>query len=110
MNNNKSNGGVGIAWTGAVVMIVGQRTDYWVLGLFIGIAITMIGCMLWVQRKKRHLAFVLWGILAPIGFLGISLLKDKSLSSKNPLSHSDDRDVNAPDKAKPDSKEEKPLK
>lgn len=77
-----SNGGVGIAWLGAVIMFVGGRLayifDYWSAILIIGLVITIIGCVLWVQRKHRHVAFALWGLLAPIGFLGIALLKDKT--------------------------------
>ena len=77
-----SNGGVGIAWLGAIVAFIGNRLifvfDYWLVIVLIGFAIVMIGCVLWTQRKHRHIAFALWGLLAPIGFLGIALLKDKS--------------------------------
>jgi len=80
-----SNGGVGIAWLGAITASIGSRLayvfDFWLAIVFIGLAITMIGCVLWTQRKHRHIAFALWGLLAPIGFLGIALLKDKQINN-----------------------------
>lgn len=53
------------------------------LGLFwflssVAIAFTMTGCFIWTRLKNRHWAFMLWGLLSPIGLLGVSLLKDKS--------------------------------
>jgi len=78
---NKGNGGVGIAWLGAILMYIGQWVsyiwDYWLMLLMIGMAVAIVGCVLWAQRKNRHWAFGFWGILAPVGFLGISLLKEK---------------------------------
>lgn len=75
----------------------GQRTTFVLLGLIIGyagnfifswpvnlitaligIVLSVYGCYLWTKLKNRHTAFALWGILSPIGLLGISLLKDKS--------------------------------
>jgi len=79
---SKSNGGTGISWFGVIVAyagnLAGQIFDYWIAIVLVGMAITMVGCVLWVQRKHRHIAFALWGLLAPIGFLGISLLKDRN--------------------------------
>jgi hypothetical protein len=49
----------------------------------IGIVLTISGCYLWTQLKNRHWIFCLWGILTPIGLLGISLLKDKSETPDN---------------------------
>lgn len=42
-------------------------------------AFTLTGCFIWTRLKERHWIFTLWGILSPIGLLGISLLKDKSV-------------------------------
>jgi len=74
------NGGVGIAWLGTIIGWIGSRIpwDYWLAVWIIGIVLAVVGSVLWAQRKNRHWAFGLWGLLAPIGFLGISLLKDKS--------------------------------
>jgi len=44
----------------------------------IGMGLLLWGCYLWTRLKNRHLAFMLWGLLSPIGLLGISLLADKS--------------------------------
>jgi len=81
--SEKGNGGVGIAWLGVIIMYVTEYWlayvfDYWLAILMVGLAITIVGCALWAQRKCRHVAFALWGLLAPIGFLGIAFLKDKS--------------------------------
>jgi hypothetical protein len=46
--------------------------------LIAGVAMSVYGCYLWTKLKNRHPAFALWGILSPIGLLGISLLSDKS--------------------------------
>jgi hypothetical protein len=43
----------------------------------IGLILAVIGCIFWAKDKGRHWAFGLWGILAPIGFLGVSLLKER---------------------------------
>ncbi len=52
----------------------GMDVVYWVSGT---IAI-LVGCYLWTRIKNRHWVFTLWGLLAPIGLLGISLLKAKN--------------------------------
>ena len=44
----------------------------------IAIAFLLSGAYIWTRLKNRHWAFMLWSLLAPIGLLGISLLKDKS--------------------------------
>ncbi len=36
------------------------------------------GSCLWVRGKHRHWIFILWALLAPIGYLGMALLKDKT--------------------------------
>ena len=56
------------------------NTDYWGVPLlaFLGICSTLWGCYLWTSMKNRHWLFMLWGLLSPIGLLGIALLKDKS--------------------------------
>lgn len=77
---NKGNSGVGIAWAGWVVgSIVTRFTgEYWLIPYTIGLVLAVVGCVLWAQRKKRHWLFGFWGLLAPIGFLGVSLLRDRS--------------------------------
>jgi hypothetical protein len=71
----------GLVWTGMIVARIGNFLPNEILSivvLLIGTIITVWGCYLWTQLKNRHWAFMFWGILAPIGLLGISLLKDKS--------------------------------
>jgi hypothetical protein len=44
---------------------------------------TLTGCYIWTKLKSRHWAFMFWGILAPIGLLGISLLEDRTTYMEN---------------------------
>ena len=50
----------------------------------VGISCMLYGCYIWATRKKRHWAFMLWGLIAPIGFIGIAVLKDKSEGDQLP--------------------------
>ena len=50
---------------------------YWFLYL-LAIASVMTGCYIWTRLKNRHWAFMFWGIAAPIGLLGISLIEDRT--------------------------------
>jgi hypothetical protein len=49
----------------------------WIL-FCVGIILSLIGCYIWTKLKNRYWAFMFWGILTPIGLLGISLLENKS--------------------------------
>ena len=87
MENSKAegNGGVGIAWLGFLISGPGARLSgqYWLIPLIIGLMMSTFGCVLWAQRKNRHWAFGLWGLLAPVGFLGVALLKEKQIKLKD---------------------------
>ena len=54
-----------------------QLPYFWFLYI-LAVAFTMTGCYIWTKLKNRHWAFTFWGLLTPIGLLGISLLKNKS--------------------------------
>ena len=41
--------------------------------------IAIIGCELWAHEKNRSWLFALWGLVAPIGYLVMASLKDKTL-------------------------------
>ena len=41
-------------------------------------AFSLTGCYIWTRLKNRHWGFAAWGLLTPIGLLGIALLKDKT--------------------------------
>lgn len=43
----------------------------------IGSGFVLWGCYLWVKIKGRHWAWMLFGLLAPIGLLALFLLKSK---------------------------------
>lgn len=81
--NWKFDNGKGLVWAGLIVGWIGNRVVAplsdglsWV-ALIIGTVIVLAGCYFWLKWKNRHWAFMFWGILAPIGLLGISLLKSK---------------------------------
>lgn len=63
------------------VAVLNQPLYYGVLA--IGLLVSLAGCYIWTRLKNRHWAFTFWGILTPIGLLGISLLKDRSLAKLN---------------------------
>lgn len=76
-----------LVWGGLAISYIGNGffhidiPNYFLrlLIILIGIGVSLWGCYIWTQLKNRHPAFMLWGILTPIGLLGISLLKDKSI-------------------------------
>lgn len=47
-----------------------------------GLVLIFVGCYVWTKLKGRHWAFMFWGLLAPIGLLGTSLLRDRSSEKK----------------------------
>ena len=57
---------------------IGQGNSlFWFCGAM-SMILLLIGCYIWTKLKNRHWAFMFWGLLAPIGLLGISLLEDKT--------------------------------
>lgn len=73
-----------LAYFGVAIGYVGARfawlisSSFGIIVLILGISIVLFACYLWLKGKNRHWLFMLWGLIAPVGFLGISLLKDKS--------------------------------
>jgi Mg2+/citrate symporter len=72
-----------LLWFGAIVIVMGNvaiEGDYanGYIASVAGIAAALIGCYLWTREKNRAWEFALWGLLAPIGYLGIMFLKDKT--------------------------------
>ena len=67
--------GVILGWVGNVLIAFRQPFGYllWLSGL----SLNIIGGYNWAKSKNRNPAFCLWGLLAPIGFLGLALLNDK---------------------------------
>ena len=73
----------GLIWLGLVIGYASRFVAYFSFELAltmipIGVGIVLWGCYIWTRLKNRHWAFMFCGILAPIGLLGISLLKDKT--------------------------------
>jgi len=46
-----------------------------------GLGLVLWGCHIWAKMKNRHWAHMFWGILAPIGYIVLWRLKDKSAFS-----------------------------
>ena len=44
----------------------------------IGFALAIWGCYIWARLKNQNRAYALLGILAPLGFIGLALLKDRT--------------------------------
>lgn len=73
-------------WIGLIVgfilnnlsRVVYLDTTSYIIGMVFVLGSLLYGCYLWTRIKNRHWLFMLWGLLSPIGLLGISLLKDKA--------------------------------
>jgi hypothetical protein len=59
------------------LIFINDYEIYWFLWS-VGMVAVLWGCFLWCQLKNRAWGFMFWGLLAPIGLLGIACLKDKS--------------------------------
>ncbi len=71
-----------IGLAGSVALEIGNSNG--AVGSVVGLIVTMIGCYLWTREKNRASIFALWGLLAPIGFLGIMFLRDKTPQQAKP--------------------------
>ena len=69
-------------WLGFGLGIAGNVTQLfnpelaWVI-VVTALILNVVGCYNWAMAKARSPVFCLWGLLAPIGFLGTALLQDK---------------------------------
>jgi hypothetical protein len=77
-----------LLWLGAIMSIAGNvaidtgRSNGQIATVIGGI-IAIIGCDLWAHDKNRSWLFALWGLAAPIGYLAMASLKDKSAQSNS---------------------------
>ena len=74
---------IALLWFGAILSISGNVAieigrPNGAIATVIGVIMAMTGCYLWTRDKNRASGFTLWGLLAPIGYLAIMSLKDKS--------------------------------
>ena len=72
-----------LLWVGAIISVIGNAAielgyANGSVATVVGIVVALIGCYLWTRDKNRAWGFALLGLLAPIGYLGIMFLKDKS--------------------------------
>jgi hypothetical protein len=77
-----------LLWLGAILSMAGNiaiDTDRanGQIATIIGGIVAIIGCDLWARDKNRSWWFALWGLVAPIGYLMMASLKDKSNQQSN---------------------------
>ena len=68
-------------WIGIIVLFItrffGEVPFIGIPLWVIGIALVLWGCWNWVKYKGRSGWWTLWGIISPIGFIPLALMKDK---------------------------------
>ena len=52
--------------------------------LMVSICMSVYGCYLWARLKDRHWIWMVFGLLAPAGFLALALLKNKRQEPPKP--------------------------
>jgi hypothetical protein len=77
-----------LLWLGAILSVAGNVAidtgrPNGQIATVIGGIIAIIGCDLWAHDKNRSWVFALWGLAAPIGYLVMASLKDKSKRQSN---------------------------
>jgi hypothetical protein len=83
MTKKKNADRTALLWFGAILSINGNIAieigrPYGAIATVIGVIMATTGCYLWTRDKNRATGFALLGLLAPIGYLAIMSLKDKS--------------------------------
>jgi hypothetical protein len=74
---------IALLWFGAILSICGNVAieigrPAGAIATVIGVVLAMTGCYLWTRDKNRASGFALWGLLAPVGYIAIMSLRDKS--------------------------------
>jgi hypothetical protein len=83
-----------------VLAFMANFTRWWVLGIA-AVALGLTGCCRWTKLKSRHRAFMSWGMLAPIGLVGMAAPKDKSWQEVPALRQMEARDSSASAQKRP---------
>jgi len=52
--------------------------------LVVSICMSVYGCYLWAKLKGRHWIWMIFGLLAPAGFIVLAILKNKLQEPLNP--------------------------
>jgi thiol:disulfide interchange protein len=64
---------------GVILAVVGRFLGaFGLLVSLVGLGLILVGCYRWTREKDRHWVFMFWGLLAPVGLLGIALLRNKT--------------------------------
>jgi uncharacterized membrane protein YfcA len=53
--------------------------------LMVSLCMSVYGCYLWARLKGRHWIWMIFGLLAPAGFLMLALLQDRSKKPTQPV-------------------------
>jgi uncharacterized membrane protein len=69
----------GLIIFGYVLVIVARFIPNWfyLVPAVIGIILVIIGCYFWTKYKNISAWHTLWGIIAPVGFIPLALIKSK---------------------------------
>ena len=57
--------------------VIGGAFNIMVMSI-LGMVLVLGGCCIWAKDKKRNPLYMLWGLLLPIGFIALVVLKDRS--------------------------------
>lgn len=68
----------GFAISTVFISVLPYYEGWSVLVYLAGWGLMLYGCYLWTQLKHRHWAWMLFGLLAPIGLIVLGVLKDKT--------------------------------
>ena len=61
----------------ALGFIIGDAFNILIM-LILGLVLIVGGCCLWAKDKKRNPLYALWGLIPPIGFIALAILKDRT--------------------------------
>lgn len=89
MIKKKSAHRIALLWFGAILTVSGNLAmelghPDGAVATIIGVVMATTGCYLWTRDKNRASGFALWGLLAPVGYLAIMSMKDKSAQPFQP--------------------------
>ena len=73
-------------WSGLGLLILSRiLASIWLLSLLIwlvGLGVVIWGSWSWAKYKGRSGWWALWGLLAPVGFIPLALMRDKYISEE----------------------------
>jgi hypothetical protein len=78
LRNNLVWAGLIIAFVSRILVAIMPFAAAFALGLScFGLVLVVIGCYFWAKYKGRNPAWTVFGVIAPIGFIPLAVLRDK---------------------------------